>query len=146
MLSDLGVPDDPQQPPRRRDVNADHFRQFSITMAAGFARFFGSHGNAQVHLWLLATHPDFRRRGAATRLCQWGLDQAALRGPVCTTVLASQMGKALYTELGFSLDGSFIVRVDDEPEELCIWALTHAEEDAPGRTSSEVQGVSSSVS
>ncbi len=71
--ADLDIPDDPRKPPRRRDVNAAHFRAFKTCMDKGFEQFFGAIGDDQIHLWLLCTHPSFRRRGAGSRLCKWGL-------------------------------------------------------------------------
>ncbi|ORY67026.1 uncharacterized protein BCR38DRAFT_364158 [Pseudomassariella vexata] len=119
---DLGIPDDPQAKPRRKDANPAHFRQFKKTMDEGFQQYLRRYGDNQIHLWLLCTHPSFRRRGAATRLCRWGVERASLQS-LYTTVLASPMGKKLYEELGFFLDGSFKIKVDSEPESLEIWAL-----------------------
>ncbi|KAK3686250.1 acyl-CoA N-acyltransferase [Podospora appendiculata] len=125
---DLGVPDDRSLEPRRRDVNAAHFREFKDRMDEGFAKYFSKHGSDQIHLWLLCTRPAFRRRGAGTSLCQWGLDYAARAGVRHATVLASPMGKQLYEEVGFVLNGSFFVgpvEGDEEDEKLEIWALTY---------------------
>ncbi|OTA57912.1 acyl-CoA N-acyltransferase [Hypoxylon sp. EC38] len=122
--SDLGVPDDPKEPTRRRDANASHFRKFKQQMHEEFDAHFGQYGDDQIHLWLLATHPDFRRRGAGTRLCRWGLEQASQRS-LYTTVLASPMGRSLYEELSFVESGSFVVQIDGEAEKLKIWAMTH---------------------
>lgn len=99
-------------------------------MDQSFHQYFASYGEQQMHLWLLATHPSFRRRGAGSRLCQWGLGQAAGKG-IHTTVLASAMGRRLYQELGFALNGSFIIRVDDETDHLELWALTHDPPSSP---------------
>ncbi|KAI2602325.1 acyl-CoA N-acyltransferase [Hypoxylon sp. NC1633] len=122
--SDLGVPDDLQEEPRRRDVNALHFREFKRRMNDAFDFYFGQYGDGQIHLWLLATLPDFRRRGAGTRLCRWGLEQASQR-LLHATVLASPMGKRLYEELSFATCGSFIVQAGGETEKLEIWAMSY---------------------
>lgn len=121
-LIDLGVPDNPSGEPRRDDVNATHFRQFKRTMNEYFDTHFGKYGDGQIHLWLLATHPHFRHRGAGTKLCLWGLERAS-RKAVHTTVLASPMGKRLYGGLGFTNCGSFIIQVDGEEEALELWAM-----------------------
>ena len=92
-------------------------------MTQGFDDYFGTLGSDQIHLWLLCTSPAFRRRGAGTQLCRWGINLAACQG-VHTTVLASPMGKKLYEALGFELNGYFIIRVEGEDEKLEIWALT----------------------
>lgn len=98
-------------------------------MDAAFTKYFAQYGNQQIHLWLLCTHPSFRRRGAGTRLCEWGLDQAKQRA-VPATVLASPMGNRLYEEVGFTSDGSFLI--GDEPEKFTYWALTHRKMEPAG--------------
>jgi predicted acetyltransferase len=104
-----------------------HFNAFKSAMDAGFNQYFAKHGDSQVHLWLLCTDPAFRRRGAGTMLCQWGLERGARQGlPV--TVLASPMGRRLYQRLGFVLEGSFIVHAEGDTEWLRIWALTYSAE------------------
>ncbi|KAK4145294.1 acyl-CoA N-acyltransferase [Dichotomopilus funicola] len=119
---DLGIPDDDSRVPRRHDANPSHFREFARRMTQGFQDFFGALGHDQIHLWLLCTSPAFRRRGAGTQLCRWGINLAAHQG-VHTTVLASPMGKKLYEQLGFVLNGSFIIQVEGEEAKLEIWAL-----------------------
>lgn len=94
-------------------------------MGQYFDTHFGKYGDHQIHLWLLATRPAFRRRGAATRLCQWGLEWASQRA-LHTTVLASPMGMHLYGGLGFTTSGSFLIQADGEEEKLELWAMVHA--------------------
>ncbi|KAI1374759.1 acyl-CoA N-acyltransferase [Hypoxylon crocopeplum] len=125
---DLGVPDNPREEPRRRDANATHFREFKRRMSEAFDSYFGQYGDGQIHLWLLATHPDFRCRGAGTRLCQWGLERAA-RQSLHTTVLASPMGKRLYEELSFANCGSFFIQAGSEAEKLELWAMARPKPD-----------------
>jgi GNAT superfamily N-acetyltransferase len=86
-------------------------------MDEGFDCFFSEYGKKQMHLWLLATHPDYRRRGAGTMLCRWGLDKVNARGWVAT-VLGSPMGTPLYESLGFRLLGNVVTRIDGEDEQL----------------------------
>ncbi|KAI1106394.1 acyl-CoA N-acyltransferase [Jackrogersella minutella] len=123
--SGLGVPDDPNEQCQRRDVNPVHFRKFKERMGEAFERYFGAYGKDQIHLWLLATHPDFRRRGAGTRLCQWGQERAS-RDSLHTTVLASPMGKSLYEELRFTNSGTFFIQVDGETDKLKLWAMEYS--------------------
>lgn len=99
-------------------------------MDTEFDTYFSRYGDDQIHLWLLCTIPSFRRRGAGTRLCRWGLDLAQSRS-AHVTVLASPMGRALYEEIGFKLDGFFIVREGKEPEHLNMWALTYHKTSSP---------------
>jgi ribosomal protein S18 acetylase RimI-like enzyme len=97
-------------------------KEFADSLSRGFEKYFAQYGKEQVHLWLLTTHPDFRRRGAGTMLCNWGKKQAIQKGWVLT-VLASPMGKLLYQELGYKLVGSVVVQVDGEDEKLEVYCL-----------------------
>jgi GNAT superfamily N-acetyltransferase len=74
---------------------------WSRVTAGAKQRLFNRHYGANyIQLQILGTLPQWQRKGAATALCSWGLQLAAiLRFHV--TVLASPMGKQLYTKLGF---------------------------------------------
>ncbi|KAI1176708.1 acyl-CoA N-acyltransferase [Nemania sp. FL0916] len=64
---------------------------------------------------LCATHPGFQRRGVASRLVQWGLDEARRRGIPDATTEASSMGRHCYARLGFRPQGGDLVyEVDEE--------------------------------
>ncbi|KAI1348157.1 acyl-CoA N-acyltransferase [Xylaria sp. FL0043] len=64
---------------------------------------------------LCATHPAFQRRGIASALVRWGLEEARRRGIVYATTEASSMGRHVYARLGFRPQGSDIVyEVDEE--------------------------------
>ncbi|KAK4649347.1 uncharacterized protein QC761_118050 [Podospora bellae-mahoneyi] len=107
----------------RRDGNREHMKAYAAAMERTFARCFESYGKEQLHLWMLVTHPDFRRRGAGTRLCNWGVDESARRGGWILTVMASPMGRKLYEELGYVLVGTDTARVGGEEEHVVIDAL-----------------------
>lgn len=106
----------------RRDANPAHMREYARALSAGFARFFAPYGKEQIHLWLLVTHPNFRRRGAGTMLCNWGLVEATKKGWILT-VLASPMGKILYEHLGYNLVGTEKVQADGEDETFNVYCL-----------------------
>ncbi|KAI1818449.1 acyl-CoA N-acyltransferase [Poronia punctata] len=64
---------------------------------------------------LCATHPAFQRRGVASRLVQWGLDEMRRRGIKYATTEGSAMGRHVYKRLGFEPEGIDIMyEVDDE--------------------------------
>ncbi|KAI0817366.1 acyl-CoA N-acyltransferase [Xylaria sp. FL0064] len=70
---------------------------------------------AVMTLDLCATHPGFQRRGVASALVRWGLEEARRRGIVYATTEASSMGRHVYARLGFRPQGSDIVyEVDEE--------------------------------
>ncbi|KAK1081429.1 hypothetical protein LTR33_004692 [Friedmanniomyces endolithicus] len=101
----------------RRDANKEHCKAFTESAGKAFAKYFAKYAEKQIHLWLIVTHPNFRRRGAGSVLMKWGIDAAEQKGwPV--TVFASPMGELLYSHLGFSRIATKIVQVDDEPQKL----------------------------
>ncbi|KAM5343251.1 hypothetical protein ACJ41O_014217 [Fusarium nematophilum] len=103
----------------RRDANPQHMRVYAAAVSRGFNNHFAKYGNHQVNLWMLVTHPNFRRRGAATMLCNWG-QKEAIRTSRMLTVMASPMGKALYRELGYEDVGAVTAQVEGEEEKVVI--------------------------
>lgn len=84
--------------------------------------YFGKYGSEQVVLLMLMVDPEYHRQGVGSMLVDWGVDYARQRGwPV--TVMASPMGKQLYTSKGFTLLGHETVRADDEDEHLVLAIL-----------------------
>ncbi|KAF2014540.1 hypothetical protein BU24DRAFT_423463 [Aaosphaeria arxii CBS 175.79] len=68
-------------------------------------------------LGLCTVDPAFQKRGIASKLVQWGLDEAKRRhgGLECTTE-ASRMGRSVYQRLGFKAEGDedIVFEVDEE--------------------------------
>lgn len=95
---------------------------YSETMKYAFEKYFAKYEKKQIHLVWLITHPDFRRRGAATMLCNWGREEAIKRGWMWT-VIASPMGKSVYEHLGCDLLGTETVRVPGEVENVVIYMM-----------------------
>lgn len=91
-------------------------------MGYAFEKYFEQYGKNQIHLEWLITHPDFRRRGAATMLCNWGRRFAYQKGWMWT-VIASPMGKAVYEHLGCNLVGTETIRVRGEDESVDIFMM-----------------------
>jgi predicted acetyltransferase len=103
-------------------VNRAHFEELAKKLKYGFEHYFSKYGNKQYHLWLLVTHPNYRRRGAATRLCKWGMD-GAIEKDYISTVIGSPMGTIMYTQLGFLCVGSVTIQVDGEDEHFEYYCL-----------------------
>lgn len=95
-------------------------RAYSETMSAAFKKYFSIYGNEQLSLEWLVTHPSFRRRGAGTKLCKWGEEEAIRRGGWTLTVMASPMGNVLYAHLGYRLVGTVTAGMDNEEETVDI--------------------------
>lgn len=60
---------------------------------------------------LLVTNRNFRRRGAATKVIQWGTIQADKEGIVSGVDEANEMGAPLYKSLGFQKLTTWVVQV-----------------------------------
>lgn len=106
----------PSDHPERLDANPARMLEFRKQLHKAKTAWFDSrYGDEQLNLMVLATHPDYRRRGAATLLVRWGVDQAARRG-AAITLFSSPMGLPLYTKLGFRPVGLVHCQVDGEEE------------------------------
>jgi GNAT superfamily N-acetyltransferase len=113
----------------RRDVNKSHFIAFANATGGAFQQYFAKYAENQIHLWLLVTHPDFRRRGVGTMLTDWGINAAREKSwPV--TIFASPMGELLYAHLGFKNLAYEVARADEE-EEKYVFAVMELTPDEP---------------
>ncbi|KAJ8068711.1 hypothetical protein OCU04_002410 [Sclerotinia nivalis] len=65
------------------------------------------------YLELIATKPEWQRKGAAGKLIRWGLERADAEG-VETYLEASPVGKGLYEYFGFEERGRLVIPVVDE--------------------------------
>lgn len=92
-------------------------------MSHAFETYFRKYHQEQLHLWMLITHPDYRRRGAGSMLCNWGLKESSKRGGWNLTVMSSPMGQVLYQQLGYELLGTECARVRGESESVEIGIL-----------------------
>lgn len=70
----------------------------------------------------LLTHPEYQRHGVGTLLANRGLKGANASWSVMF-LLASLMGKPLYTQLGLKDRGSAVVHVEGEEGTLCVDAM-----------------------
>ncbi|PSN59650.1 hypothetical protein BS50DRAFT_579876 [Corynespora cassiicola Philippines] len=107
----------------RRDADVKHMDVFDKACAKAKKEYFDNvYGTDQIHLRILATHPDWQRHGAATIHCNWGM-QLATAKHIPVTVLSSPLGGKLYTHLDFTTLGHFTVQVEGEEEKLSIGAM-----------------------
>ncbi|KAI1779648.1 hypothetical protein F4818DRAFT_400089 [Hypoxylon cercidicola] len=58
-----------------------------------------------MYLQLCASDPAYQRKGVASKLVQWGLDEASRRGGLEAITEASSMGRHVYARLGFHGEG-----------------------------------------
>ncbi|EGX88205.1 Acyl-CoA N-acyltransferase [Cordyceps militaris CM01] len=91
----------------RRDANFEHMAAFGSTTRAARETYFNSvYQSRQLHLRILATLPEFQRKGAGTALC-------------------SPLGHALYSSLGFTDIATITVQVKEEEEKLSIRVMVY---------------------
>jgi len=104
---------------QRRDVNPTHLSAFDGVMDGVKRDWWTDKYPENFHLNLLCTLPNYRRRGAGTKLTCWGIDTAIAEGAV-VAVESSPMGLSLYRRLRFNLIDTRVVQVDGEEEELLV--------------------------
>ncbi|GAP92296.1 putative acyl- N-acyltransferase [Rosellinia necatrix] len=99
-----------------RQVSRSLFRQRLEFIAARAAAAAAADGSpAVMALDLCATRPAFQRRGVASAMVRWGLDEARRRGVPWAATEASSMGRHAYRRLGFEPRGpETVYEVDDE--------------------------------
>ena len=98
----------------RRDANFARMDQFRNSIGKAKQEYLDSrYGNEQLFLLSLATHPDYQRRGAAAKLCAWGVKEAEKRA-VNMTLFSSPMGRSLYLKLGFKQVGMVHTQVEGD--------------------------------
>lgn len=97
---------------------------FKKTVVMARLKYFSDFGKKQIFLMNLLTHPDYQRHGAGTLLVDRGLEEANASRSVLS-LLASPMGKPLYTHLGFEDLGAAVVHVEGEEERLCVNAMAY---------------------
>jgi len=104
----------PALPETRRDANPLHTQAYRPAMTKAKKPYCeDERGERRLILQILATHPNYRRRGAATTLCKSGMELAAEQDLVIS-LFASPIGRELYKHLGFLTLGAAVVNVDGD--------------------------------
>lgn len=106
----------------RRDANKKHVEAYAKALTDGLKKYFKQFGSEQIPLWEVVTHPDFRNRGAASMICEWGQKEANKDGKRIS-LLATPMGNGLYLKLGYHVLGSVVVQVEGEEERVVFDAM-----------------------
>lgn len=82
------------------------------------------YGDNQLQLALLCTSRDHRRRGAATKLVQWGLTKVKSEN-LTLTLFSSPLGKYVYLKLGFRQVGLDKAQVVDDQDSVDILGMVY---------------------
>ena len=112
----------PVKPPKpnseRRDANPLHVAAYRKSVGVAQEELFDStYGPNQLSLAQLATHPDYWRRGVASRLLKWGIERSR-REMWPITVFAGPTAYNLYHSFGFRNAGTVITTVSGEEESI----------------------------
>ncbi|KAH8655549.1 hypothetical protein BX600DRAFT_384994 [Xylariales sp. PMI_506] len=78
--------------------------------------------NKQLNLMVLATHPTFRRKGAASMFIEWGKDKSRECISIMT-LFASPMGLYIYRKAGFEEVVTVTVQVHGDEERLGLTVM-----------------------
>ena len=109
----------------RLDANDEHFEAFWKGQIKVYKKLFGPIGPEQIHLQILATLPEFQRRGHGSSLCKWGMELVQRDDLKDMTVMASPMGYKLYTGLGFEKAATFYIQAPGEEETVVLQAMIY---------------------
>ncbi|KAL2153496.1 hypothetical protein VTH82DRAFT_4651 [Thermothelomyces myriococcoides] len=109
----------------RKDANHDRFNEFWKGQTRAYQKFFSPLGPEQIHLQILATLPEFQRRGHGSSLCRFAMELVKRDHLSNMSVMASPMGQKLYSALGFEKVGTFYVQVPGEEERLVLQAMIY---------------------
>jgi len=121
----------------RRDANPEHFKAFSQGQKKAYQKYFAPIGPEQIHLQILATLPEYQRRGHASSLCRWAMELVCQEGLKDMSVMASPMGYELYKSLGWDVVGTFWIQVPGEEEKLVLRAMMYKPPKLEGSSDSE---------
>jgi ribosomal protein S18 acetylase RimI-like enzyme len=124
LLTFYSGPGKPTDRHERPDCNPARVKEFRSKHTEAKRQWFDEKfGENQLNLTVLCTHPEFRRRGAGTRLVEWGKFKA-LEAGMAVTLFSSPMGRKLYSKLGFTEVGDVKIQVPGEEEVLYIQGMT----------------------
>ncbi|KAI8167093.1 hypothetical protein K4K49_001981 [Colletotrichum sp. SAR 10_70] len=79
----------------------------------------------QLHLHVVAIHPEYQRLGYAKLLCQHGMHLAKEKG-LAVSAVTSSSGYIFFSGLGFADCGHVVVQVPGEKEEIGLKAMVLA--------------------
>lgn len=115
----------------RRDGDRNRMAAFSKTMDGVQKKYWETLYPHNYHLLLLATHPEYRRRGAGTALSKWGIEKGLSAG-MDIGVEASPMGFPLYKHLGFVLLEVLMVEPQHDDARLPVKVMVFEKNEKTG--------------
>ncbi|KIW04733.1 uncharacterized protein PV09_04464 [Verruconis gallopava] len=111
----------------RRDADRRRMQVWTKTTSLAKKRLFDRrYGLRYIQLQVLATAPQWHRKGAATALCTRGLQLAKMLHS-SVVVFASPMGKHVYSSLGFRQLAIVNVRADSDDDGVDLVAMSFSQ-------------------
>jgi len=122
----------------REDANPLHMDAYRMSVTQAQEKYFDRiYGRNQLSLAQLATHPNYWRRGAATRMLEWGISLSRkTTWPI--TVFAGPTAYGLYTKFGFRLAGMVTTTVVGEEEKIEFPGMAWEPNGPEGRRGAEL--------
>jgi GNAT superfamily N-acetyltransferase len=108
----------------RRDGDWNRLLAFVKTLDYTRSKYWEKKYPQNYYLALLATHPDYRRRGAGTALTQWGMEKALAEG-FDVGLEASPMGFPVYKHLGFEFLEEVVVQVEGDDAKISLKVMVY---------------------
>jgi len=123
----------------RKDANPLHMDAYRMSVTQAQEKYFDQvYGRNQLSLAQLATHPKYWRRGAGTRMLEWGISLSRKRAwPI--TVFAGPTAYGLYRKFGFKTAGMVTTTIVGEEEKIEFPGMTWEPNDPEGQEDAEIE-------
>ena len=105
-----------------RHSSPSHIANFRASVDAIEEKYWQTQYRESLHLRALATKREFRQKGIATALIEWGLQRSRTTGLVAG-VESSEMAKGLYGKLGFQTIGYEELRDEMDAVQVKTWVM-----------------------
>ena len=125
-----------------RHSSPSHIANFRASVDTIEEKYWQKQYRESLHLRALATKPEFRQKGIATALIEWGLQRSRTTGLIAG-VESSEMAKGLYGKLGFQTIGYEELRDEMDAVQVKTWVMVWgADADREGRSWQGGHGIS----
>jgi len=103
------------------DCHPSHLTTFMSASALGREKYLRKY-DPQIHLHILATHPNHQKLGFGKALCNWGISWASEK-KMTVSVMASSKGYIFFSGMGFRDVGYVTVKAEGESEDRALKAM-----------------------
>lgn len=103
------------------DSHPSHLTTFMSASSLGREKYLAKY-EPQMHLHVLATHPNHQKLGFGKALCNWGINWASERKMAVST-MASAKGYIFFSGMGFRDVGYVTVKAEGDSEDRALKAM-----------------------